>query len=461
MEHMITRAFFCLALAGPVALAAQTVTVPPNLILPNYDRIPVGQREGIEAGAYLARTNDAAANWYNPAGLAKSVKSSLNASATAYEWTSMSLEGFGVSEGRSRISSVGTLLGVVIGEDVLHSDHVRLGFAITRPIVWQPSSIELSFPLQSGQELIAYSTNVSFDVMVPSLSVAYAPGGVASGRVRLGAGLGVAVTTMGQDQDVSDRVTTPTTATVRRNNFASDGSTWQLRLTGGVQWDATSRVTLGAFVVAPTTRISGTSRLASVNSNWTPVQLSDFTFADPEVPLDYRLPLELAAGGALQFAKGQIELDVHYYGALDPYVLYESALTGRLTVVDNGGAPVVTTPPFGTTMNSARAVTNIALGGSYPLSGKFRFHAGFSTDRSPVADQTQSLFRQVDLSRVTAGISLTGLRLSGSLGFGYSFGSGTRQTLGSTLGGQQTETRLSVKSANLLFALSYGVGSQP
>src|SRR6266576_2060197 len=403
MEHMITRAFFCLALAGPVALAAQTVTVPPNLILPNYDRIPVGQREGIEAGAYLARTNDAAANWYNPAGLAKSVKSSLNASATAYEWTSMSLEGFGVSEGRSRISSVGTLLGVVIGEDVLHSDHVRLGFAITRPIVWQPSSIELSFPLQSGQELIAYSTNVSFDVMVPSLSVAYAPGGVASGRVRLGAGLGVALTT----------------------------------------------------------RISGTSRLASVNSNWTPVQLSDFTFADPEVPLDYRLPLELAAGGALQFAKGQIELDVHYYGALDPYVLYESALTGRLTVVDNGGAPVVTTPPFGTTMNSARAVTNIALGGSYPLSGKFRFHAGFSTDRSPVADQTQSLFRQVDLSRVTAGISLTGLRLSGSLGFGYSFGSGTRQTLGSTLGGQQTETRLSVKSANLLFALSYGVGSQP
>ena len=57
-----------------MALAAQAVTVPPNLILPNYDRVPVGQSEGIEAGAYIARTNDAAANWYNPAGLGRSVR---------------------------------------------------------------------------------------------------------------------------------------------------------------------------------------------------------------------------------------------------------------------------------------------------------------------------------------------------------------------------------------------------
>jgi long-subunit fatty acid transport protein len=118
----------------------------------------------------------------------------------------------------------------------------------------------------------------------------------------------------------------------------------------------------------------------------------------------------------------------------------------------------VTTPQFDTTFNSARAVTNVAVGANYPLSPRFRVHAGFSTDGSPVGDETQSLFRKVNLSRFTAGVSLTGTRLSGSLGFGYSFGSGTRQSLGDTEGGQQTETRLSVKTANLLFALSYGVG---
>ena len=132
-------------LAGATPSAAQTVSVPPSLILPNYDRLPIGQREGIEGGAYVARTNDAAAAWYNPAGLGQSVKSALNASATAYEYTSMELEGFGTSEGRSRISSTGTLLSFVIGEDVIHSRNWRFGFAITQPVVWHPSSIELAF----------------------------------------------------------------------------------------------------------------------------------------------------------------------------------------------------------------------------------------------------------------------------------------------------------------------------
>ena len=453
-----TYASLCLALAAPVALAAQTVTVPPNLILPNYDRVPVGQSEGIEAGAYIARTNDAAANWYNPAGLGKSVKTALNASATAYEWTSLSLEGLGANAGRSRISSIGTLLGVVIGNDVLHSEKVRLGFSITSPIVWQPSGVDLAASLQGGQELVAYATNVHLDVMIPNLAVSYTPGGVETGRLRLGAGVGVAITSMSQAQDISDRVTTPTDATVALRSFSADGETWGTRVSGGVQWDVTPRFTLGAMVVAPTARLLGSSLFKSQNSRWTADSMSDLFFADTNVTMDYRLPLELAGGASFKFGKGEIEIDVRYHGAIDPYVMYASALTGRLTVVDTGAAPVVTTPPFDTTMNSARAVTNVAVGANYPLSGKFRVHAGFSTDGSPVGDQTQSLFRKVNLSRFTAGVSLTGTKLSGSLGFGFSVGSGTRQSFGNTEGGQPTETRLSVKTANLLFALSYGVG---
>jgi hypothetical protein len=453
-----TYAFLCFALAAPVALAAQAVSVPPNLILPNYDRIPVGQREGIEAGAYVARTNDAAANWYNPAGLGKSLKTSLNASATAYEGTSLSLEGLGTSAGRSRISTIGTLLGVVIGNDVLHSDKVRLGFSITSPISWQPSGIDLAASLQGGQELVGYSTNVNLNTMIPNLAVSYTPGGVETGRLRLGAGVGVAITSMLQSQDISDRVTTATDATVALRNFSADGETWGLRLSGGVQYDVTPRFTLGAMVVAPTARLLGSSFFKSHSSRWTADSMRDFIFADESVTMDYKLPLELSGGGAFHFAKAEIEIDVRYHGAINPYVMYASAVPGRLTVVDSGGAPVVTTPQFDTTFNSARAVTNVAVGANYPLSPRFRVHAGFSTDGSPVGDETQSLFRKVNLSRFTAGVSLTGTRLSGSLGFGYSFGSGTRQSLGDTEGGQQTETRLSVKTANLLFALSYGVG---
>ena len=445
--------------ARPSPAAGQAVAVPPNLILPNYDRIPVGQREGIEAGAYVARSDDAAANWYNPAGLAKSAKTSLNASATAYEWTSVTLEGFGTSAGRSRISSIGTLLAVAIGEGTIRSDQWRLGFSITRPIVWQPSTIDLAFPLQAG-ERVSYSTDVQFDVMVPGVAVAFAPGGVSSGKFRIGAGLGLAITTLTQEQVISDRVTTASSASVALRGFGADGSVWHLQPSGGVQWDPTPRVTLGARVVAPSLRVHGSSTLRLENSRFTVADLSDLVFRDSTVEFDYRSPFQAAAGAAVRFGGGgAIELDVRYYGAVDPYAMYASTVPGRLTTQTGSGAPVVTTPPFTTTMNSARSVVNVGIGGHHPLSKKFGVHAGFSTDQSPVDDQAQSIFRKVDLSRITAGVSLTSTSLSGSLGFGYSFGSGTRQTLGSTESGQPTETQLRVRTVNVLFALSYAFHS--
>jgi hypothetical protein len=443
-------------LAGATRSQAQTVSVPPSLILPNYDRIPIGQREGIEGGAYVARTNDAAAAWFNPAGLGQSLKSSLNASANAYEWTSMELEGFGTSEGRSRISSIGTLLSFVIGEDVIHSRNWRFGFAITRPVVWRPSSIDLGFTLQAGSELVAYATDVDFDVMIPSLSAAYVPGGAGTGKLRLGAGLGMAITTVGQSVDFSDRVTTPTAASVADLDFSADGQVWHLIPTVGLQWDVTPSIAFGTRVSAPGMRVLGSSRMRFQKSRYSNVEVRDLIFADPEVTLDYKQPLEADLGVAFDVFRGELEIDVHYFGALDPYALYASDLPGRLTV-DSGAGPNVTSVPFTTTTNSARSVVNFAIGGSRPLSRMIRIHAGFSTDQSPV-NQNESMFRAVNLKRFTAGFSVTGARLSGSLGFAYSAGSGTRQTLGSTEGGQQTTTQLNVKAAHLLFALSYAVG---
>ena len=446
------------ALAGLASTApagAQTISVPPSLLLPNYDRVPIGQREGIEGGAYVARTNDAAAAWFNPAGLGQSVKSALNASATAYEWNSMELEGFGVSEGRSRISSIGTLLSFVVGEDVIHSRNWRFGFAITNPVVWQPSSIELARLMPGGTELLAYATDVGLDVMIPSLSAAYVPGGAGTGKLRLGAGLGMAITSIRQSVDFSDRVTDSTTVVATRN-FDADGQVWQLVPTLGLQWDVSPSISFGTRISAPGMRVLGSSRMRLQNSRYTNVEVRDLVFADPEVTLDYRQPFEADVGTAFDVFKGEVEVDVHYFGALDPYALYASDVAGRLTV-DSGAGPTITSIPFTTTTNSARSVVNVAIGGSRPISRKVRVHVGFSTDQSPVNGASQ-LFRQVNLKRFTAGFSLTGARLSGSLGFGYSAGSGTRQTLGSTEGGQQTTTRLNVKAANLLFALSYAVG---
>ena len=438
-----------------VAILAQAVAVPPNLIIPNYDRLPIGQREGIEAGAFLARTNDAGANWYNPAGLGKSQKTALNASATAYDWTSMSLEGFGTSEGRSRINTIGTLLSVAIGEGVIKSDRWRLGFSITNPIVWRPSSIDFAFS-PAANEVFSYASVVDFNTMIPGLAVAYTPGGVSAGRFRVGAGLGLAITSLTQTQNVSIRVTTGTSASVTERDFSAEGSTWQLQPSGGFQWDASPRVIVGARVVAPGLRILGSSRMTLETSQFQSPTSTDLVFRDEDATFDYKRPFEAAGGVAYKVPAFEFELDLHYYGAINPYSLYESELPGTLTTVDSSGTPTVTNPTFLPTANSARAVTNVSAGGSYRLTSSLRVHAGFASDFSPVDDQSQSVFRKVDLSRFTTGLSLTGQRLSGSLGLGYSFGSGTRTTLGNSGSGQPTETRLSVSTFNLLFAFSYG-----
>ncbi len=75
-----------LAVAATTAFAASLAAQTPpttsfTLTLPNYNTIPIGQVGGLEGGAFIARTNDASSNWYNPAGLGLAKTSSVSSSA--------------------------------------------------------------------------------------------------------------------------------------------------------------------------------------------------------------------------------------------------------------------------------------------------------------------------------------------------------------------------------------------
>src|SRR5262245_23388092 len=364
----------------------------------------------------------------------------------------MGIEGFGTTQGRSRINTVGTLISVAIGKGTIKSDEWRLGFSLARPIVWRPSSIDFAFSPNANQ-VVSYASVADFNVMIPGIAIAYAPGGVSKGRFRIGAGLGMAITSLSQNQSISSRVTT-TSASLTEQSFSAEGSTWQLQPSGGMQWDATPRIILGARLVAPGIRILGSTRLTLATSQFTSPTSTDLVFRDDKATFEYKRPLEASVGAAYRASSMELELDVHYYGALNSYELYSSDSLGTLTTVDNTGTPTVTNPAFIPTVNSARAVTNVAAGGHYRLSQSLRVHAGFASDLSPVDDEAQSIFRKVDLSRFTTGLSLTGQRISGSLGLGYSVGSGTREFLGPATG----ETRLKIKTVNVLFGLSFAFG---
>jgi len=52
------------------------IQLPKALVFPNYDNVHLGKDQALEGGAYIARTGDASANFYNPAGLVQSERSS-------------------------------------------------------------------------------------------------------------------------------------------------------------------------------------------------------------------------------------------------------------------------------------------------------------------------------------------------------------------------------------------------
>ena len=64
-------------------------TPPPNLVLDNYNSVPVGPYGGLEGAAYVARVGDPSAAWFNPAGLARQSTAQISGSAGVYQSTSV------------------------------------------------------------------------------------------------------------------------------------------------------------------------------------------------------------------------------------------------------------------------------------------------------------------------------------------------------------------------------------
>jgi hypothetical protein len=445
-----------LVAAGPVHAQVSSVdlTLPPGTAIPNYDRVRIGQNEGLEGNAYVARTGDAGSSWYNPAGLARSDRTQLNVGGNAYELTSFSIEGLGTSNGRTRIAPIGTYFGGVLGDPVIHSKKLRLGFSIARPISWTPSRIEGEIhatPFAGAEESFLYSSFVSLTTDVPAINAGYR----LSDRFRIGAGIGMAITSLYQSQTVSDRLVNGASASGALRAFETEGQNMSLLVTGGLQYDLGSSIRLGALVTAPGSKISGSSRITFQSTAYAGPASRDASFNDAEATFDYANPLRVSGGIALKLGTGEIEADVLYRGSRDPYELYSSDVAANVVRVDSTGAASTSTLPFAPAIEESRSVTNIAVGGNYPLSEKVRAHVGFFTDTSPVANGATSIYRKIDLVGGSLGVSLKWGALSGSFGVTGSSGTSEERTAGNTLGGLPTVSEVKISTFTALYALSY------
>ena len=444
-----------LALSGwPLTLQAQDFTIPPTGVLNNYDRVQVGQREALEAGAYIARSNDAGASWYNPAGLAEVEKSNLNASANAYEFTRTSLSGIGAEATRTRFTPVGRYFGVVIGDPIIRNRNWRLGFAFAKPVGWSPGALDAAVqvaPAAGGTETINYYSLVNFQTSMPTVAVGHR----LSDRFRLGAAFTYAVTSMSLAQELGDRWLQATEFEANIRHLNSEGSTSQVLFSVGAQWEPTEKLRLGAHVRTPGIRVGGASSLTYSESILIPGTTIDLSFRDMKTRFEYKLPVYAGLGAAWSEPGWQVEVDARFYGAPGEYAVFSSDVPGDVVIQDAGEDPVLEEAAFSDVMQRNRSIVNLAVGGSIRLSPTFRLHAGFFTDNSPNASTDVTIFRTLNMVGGSLGASATIGKLSGSLGITGSTGTSSPRDIGPSLSGTSAETKLKITTLSLVYALSY------
>lgn len=426
-------------LSFPV-LAQTTVEIPALFVIPNEDRIPVGQIEGIEGGSFSARAKGVGAVYYNPAGLALSKSTEISAASSAYEWTSYQADIGQVGDAGSRLSSNGRMYGLVLGEPLTSSDRWRFGLAVPAPVSFKPT-------LQMGNDQGAYATSGSYGDIIPTLAVGYA----ARPDFRLGGSLGVSFLTLSQGQTLTVQTLGGGNSELSTNTVRVDGTAYSLLLTGGLQWDVSPKVTLGLVVGAPGVRLGGSSNVlvdqtVSRNDGYQALQ-----FLDPAAKFNVRHPAWVRVGAAVRFEGGELEVDLKHTAAAASYEVFTSEVEGTATDAATGGS-TQTQVPFQAPRDQRRAVTNISLGGRYALTARTTLHGGLFTSRSP--ETPGSIYQQVDIYGVSTGFSVKWAHISGSLGFVYEWG-GRDLAVPLLLNGVQANSALGISSVHCLWGLTY------
>ena len=438
-------AFLLALLLGGTAARAQVVYIPPSLLLPNYDRVFPGLNEAIEAGAFIARARNAPAVAYNPAGIAATDNSVLNASAQGYQLTALGGTGFEHASPVSSFESIPSFVGIVLGRDVLDWQSVRLGFAVVTPIHWDQSVIASAMP-QDGQRA-SYTVHSSFTTVVPTFSVGWA----VSPAIRLGASIEFPYTSLSNEGELSGEVTTATSSQGSIQNVAVGGSILSVVGVVGAEWTALPWLQLGLLFRTPGLKVLSSGAVDFESLTAANGGSHHVYFNDPDARFEFRTPLEISLGAAVNVGPVEFEVDLRFHDGTHTYQLFSSDKLGR-SVDTSTGAPVVSTFGFDGVPYRARPVLNASFGGHVTLTRSVNLSAGVYFDQSPVDILGQG-FRRVDLVGFRTGVGFQVGKLGASLGVGWEHGKGVADLTPETVPSQHEE--LTLNTFTLLFSVSY------
>lgn len=425
----------------------QVTTPPPNLVVSNYDSVPVGPFGGLEGTAYIARVGDPSAAWFNPAGLARQSSAQISGSAGVYQRTSITPQALPNHGGSFQ------QLPNFVGFTFAPRPRMTVGAALVTTNAWnQETDSELVSSVPGGQQRFAYSADSNFE----RRTLAFAAGYQGEGAWRYGGGLAFSIMSLRQVQSASDRI--GDLAGLRSLLVASraSGSALQIRAQGGVQYD-TSRWRFGGAMRTPglTLHRSGVVTLDGVlDAGSSSLGASVF---DPDADFEYHLPWEFQGGAAWVSDRVEIEMDLQAYTSIGAY----SMLATNQPVVVYGDAglnrpPTVISQPFPGLTSASDGVVNVSAGGHIRLlQGRdLRLHMGLGSNQSAVGAE-DVVFSHVDLVTWTIGLSGSFHRFQFAAGFNHQAGHANDVTLRNLLNGQVVQSTIDVGMTGFIYSLAY------
>jgi len=415
LRRRVSRCCALAVVVGAWAAHAQDVTIPPSILLPNYDRVYPGLNEALEGGAYIARARNAPAVFYNPAGIALTDRTVLNASAQGYQLTTLGGTGFDQSSPISSFEAIPSFLGVVLGREVIDWEAVRLGFAVVTPVHWDQSAIAST--VVSPAERASYSVHSNFSTLTPTFSAGWA----VSPSFRLGASIEFPYTTVSDEGKLSAEITDTTGSQGTIRTLAVNGSTLDLVGVIGLQWEALSWLQLGLVYRSPGLKINSKGSFQyEALTTLLPSGSRQAFISDPSAQFEYRSPMEVSMGVAVEFGAVQIEADIRWHDGSHTYDVLSSTQEGRL-VNTSTGTPAVSSFGFAGVPYKARQIWNGSVGAHFTLSPTLSLSVGSYLDQSP-ADAVSKGFRRVDLLGFRTGVAFKIGKLDASVGVGWEHG---------------------------------------
>jgi hypothetical protein len=431
----------------PVAAQDEVLTAPHNLVLDNYDSVPVGPFGGLEGSAYVARVGDPSAAWFNPAGLARAETAQISGSAGVYQRTSVSPEALPNQGGAIQ------QLPNFVGFTFRPRKGYTVGFALVTTNAWvqETDAQVVSTAAGGGQQRFAYSADSDFERRVAAIAVGYS-----RGHWRYGGGFAFSLMNLRLVASSSDRLATSTGLQSLAVSGRTTATAVQLRLQGGVQYDLDHwRFGLAMRTPGATFYKSGVVTLDGTLDRGASSQGASLFDADASA--EHHLPWEFQGGAAYVGDRLGIEVDLLGYTPISAYSLIASSQP-TVTYTDNGSGapPTVLLRPFPGLTTASNGVVNVAAGGNFLLikSRTLRIHGGVGTNRSPVADADQ-VFNKVNLTSSSAGVSGSLGKFVFSAGVNYKTGSEDDVALHNLLNGQVVRTRIDVQNWGFIYSLAF------